>query len=114
MNKAWLTQYYSFCTESKIQLQNALVLERFRIVFTENSSFGMKFRNGQVFSKMKEPCLILIHFLSVSSRYRETSRIELRRQCGPVVRALALRSGDSGFKTRSEHSLNLFPVVPCR
>ena len=34
------------------------------------------------------------------------------RQCGPVVRALALRSGDPGFKTRSDHSLNLFLVVP--
>ena len=33
------------------------------------------------------------------------------RQCGPVVRALALRSGDSGFKTHSDHSLNLFLVV---
>ena len=32
--------------------------------------------------------------------------------CGPVVRALALRSGDPGFKTRSDHSLNLFLVVP--
>ena len=38
--------------------------------------------------------------------------------CGPVVRAvrvvraLALRSGDPGFKTRSGHSLNLFLVVP--
>ena len=32
------------------------------------------------------------------------------RQCGPVVRALALRSGDPGFKTRSNHSLNLFLV----
>ena len=30
----------------------------------------------------------------------------------PVVRALALRSGDPGFKTRSDHSLNLFLVVP--
>ena len=36
----------------------------------------------------------------------------LRRQCGPVVRALALRSGDPGFKTRSNHSLNLILVVP--
>ena len=36
----------------------------------------------------------------------------LRRQCGPVVRVLALRSGDPGFKTRSDHSLNLFLVVP--
>ena len=35
-----------------------------------------------------------------------------RRQCGPVVRALALRSGDPGFKTRSYHSLNLILVVP--
>ena len=35
-----------------------------------------------------------------------------RRQCGPVGRALALRSGDFGFKTRSDHSLNLFLVVP--
>ena len=34
------------------------------------------------------------------------------RQCGPVVRALALRSGDPGFKTRSDHSLNLFLVAP--
>ena len=34
------------------------------------------------------------------------------RQCGPVVRALALRSGDPGFKTRSNHSLNLILVVP--
>ena len=33
-------------------------------------------------------------------------------QCGPVVRALALRSGDPGFKTRSDHLLNLFLVVP--
>ena len=35
-----------------------------------------------------------------------------RRQCGPVVRTLALRSGDPGFKTRSDHSLNLILVVP--
>ena len=28
-----------------------------------------------------------------------------------MVRALALRSGDPGFKTRSDHSLNLFLVV---
>ena len=35
-----------------------------------------------------------------------------RRQCGPVVRALALRSGDPGYKTRFDHSLNLILVVP--
>ena len=36
------------------------------------------------------------------------------RQCGPVVRTLqlALRSGLSVLKTRSNHSLNLFLVVP--
>ena len=33
-------------------------------------------------------------------------------QCGPVVRALVLRSADPGFKTRSDHSLNLILVVP--
>ena len=29
-----------------------------------------------------------------------------------MVRALALRSGDPGFKTRSDHPLNLFPGSP--
>ena len=29
-----------------------------------------------------------------------------------LIRALALRSGDPGFRTRSDHSLNLFLVVP--
>ena len=33
-------------------------------------------------------------------------------QCGPVIRALSSRSGDPGFKTRSDHSLNLTLVVP--
>ena len=37
---------------------------------------------------------------------------DLVKQCGPVVRALALRSGDPGSKTRSDHSLNLILVVP--
>ena len=36
----------------------------------------------------------------------------IRRQCGPVVRALALRSGGPGFKTRADHSLKFFLVVP--
>ena len=35
-----------------------------------------------------------------------------RRKCGPVVRTLALRSGVPGFKTHSDHLLNLFLVVP--
>ena len=45
---------------------------------------------------------------------RELSPVphSMRRQCGPVVRALALRSGDPGFKARSDHSLNLILVVP--
>ena len=34
------------------------------------------------------------------------------KECGPLVRVLALRSGDPGFKTRSDQSLNLFMVVP--
>ena len=34
------------------------------------------------------------------------------RQCGPVVRTLALRSRDPEFKSCSDHSLNLFLVVP--
>ena len=33
------------------------------------------------------------------------------RQCGAIVMVLALRSGDPGFKTRSDHLLNLFLVV---
>ena len=35
-----------------------------------------------------------------------------RKQCGPVVRELAFRSRDPGFKTCSDHLLNLFLVVP--
>ena len=35
-----------------------------------------------------------------------------RRQCGPVVRALALRSGDPWFKTHSDNCLNLLLIVP--
>ena len=34
------------------------------------------------------------------------------RPLGLVVRMLALRSGAPGFKTRSNHSMNLFLVVP--
>ena len=46
--------------------------------------------------------------------YSPTGTLKQRdlNQCGPVVRALALRSGDPGFKTRSDHSLNLILVVP--
>ena len=40
------------------------------------------------------------------------SELASGRQCGPVVCTLALRFGDLGFKTRSDHSLNLFLIVP--
>ena len=48
------------------------------------------------------------------SRERIVNRYDTvcRRQCGPVVRVLPLRSGVPGFKTRSDHLLNLFLVVP--
>ena len=35
-----------------------------------------------------------------------------KRLCGPVVRALALRSGDPGFKRRCDHWLNLILGSP--
>ena len=35
-----------------------------------------------------------------------------RRQCGRVVRALDLKSGDPKFKSCSDHQLDLFQVVP--
>ena len=38
-------------------------------------------------------------------------KIPAEKQCGPVV-VLALRSGDPGFKTHSDHLLNLILVVP--
>ena len=34
------------------------------------------------------------------------------RQYGPVVKALALKSGDRGFKADSDHSLHLIMVAP--
>ena len=40
------------------------------------------------------------------------SGLKFKRICGPVVRMLALRSGVPRFKTHSDHSLNLFLVVP--
>ena len=47
-----------------------------------------------------------------TSAFRISVRWSISGQCGPVVRALALRSGYPGFKTRSDLSLNLFLVVP--
>ena len=64
-------------------------------------------------------CGFIAQLVRASHRYREvtgSNPVEIlnfyRRQCGPVVRALALRAGDPGLKTRSDHSLNLFLVVP--
>ena len=37
---------------------------------------------------------------------------EFRRQCGPVIRAIALRSGNPEFKTFSNYQLNWIQVVP--
>ena len=59
-----------------------------------------------------------INFLA--SRHRMTilpfkmssQHVQMLRQCVPVVRAFVLRSGDPGFKTRSDHPLNLILVVP--
>ena len=63
-----------------------------------------KFTEGRINMKEFRP--------RIGIYYINTNEISSERQCGPVVRALALRSGDPGFKTRSDHSLNLFLVVP--
>ena len=55
-----------------------------------------------------------MHFrVTVISRGRPSSVFFKKdnTQCGPMVKTLALRSGVPGFKTRSDHSLNLFLVV---
>ena len=65
----------------------------------------------------KQARYTIMHMPRSFSRGRQKSALRnmqggsVRRQCGPVVRVLALRSGDPGFKTRSDHSLNLFLVV---
>ena len=55
-------------------------------------------------------CLALLHegALVLDSDLSEATS---PKQCGPVVRALALRSRDPGFKTGSDHSLKLFLVA---
>ena len=43
----------------------------------------------------------------------QSQRIKnLRRQCGQVVRTLALRSGVPGFKTRSDHNVEFVTCSP--
>ena len=73
---------------------------------------------GHLSKDLWQPLLKILDLISLilfKERYFCTiinEEEEIRRQCGPVVRALALRSGDPGFKTHSDHSLNLFLVVP--
>ena len=52
------------------------------------------------------------HFFFGKPFVKPGFKVKFGRQCGTVGRALALRSGDPGFKTHSDHSLNLFLVVP--
>ena len=40
-------------------------------------------------------------------------KFKLGRQRGRVVRVPDLKSGDPEFKSRSDHQLDLFEVVPC-
>ena len=55
---------------------------------------------------------VMTKFIVMTKFNVMTKFIAYWRQCGPVVRALALRSGDPGFKTGSDRSLNLILVVP--
>ena len=57
------------------------------------------------------PELAAAYFLSYKRPYCPL-RTYTWRQCSPVVSALAFRPRDPGFKSRSDHSLNLFQVVP--
>ena len=59
-----------------------------------------------------EPLRVLFVRYQVGLQFQHVCQHVCRRQCGPVVRALALRSIDLEFKTQSDNSLNLFQVVP--
>ena len=61
---------------------------------------AVEFNGFKVLKKTFIVCLKLVTKLFCSSRQR-----------GRVVRALDLRSGDSEFKSRSNHQLDLFQVV---
>ena len=73
------------------------------MVSTPGSFGNVSRRDGQALSPHGEETYKDLNYLNDAYK---------RRQCGPVVRALAFRSGDPGFKTRSDHSLNLIMVVP--
>ena len=59
-----------------------------------------------------ELVMSIVYIVFSSSCCKKTIGNALGSMAHAVVRALALRSGDPGFKTRSDHSLNLFLVVP--
>ena len=63
-------------------------------------------------SNTKCPCKSK-HFLPISNEgaWQLFLGQGKRKQCGQAVRTLALSSGLPGFKTHSDHSLNLFPVI---
>ena len=90
------------CSEINIQLDNQPISR-----VEHAKSLGLIIDDRLSWSNhIKELCR------KISSPIGALGRIRRRRQCGPVVRALALRSADPGFKTRSDHSLNLILVVP--
>ena len=62
----------------------------------------------------KKTVFFLISKFSLFENMQIKSQLHLcvLRQCGPMVRALAVRSGYPWFKTRSDHWLNLCLVVP--
>ena len=63
---------------------------------------------------MQQPVLRSYRWLPIMQRVPAVTIYEYvcRRTVNLKVRALALRFGDPGFKTRSDHSLNLFLVFP--
>ena len=78
------------------------------IFFLNSCKFWKKGDTGNVRESKKAKKGVHI-FSMCRGRYCFISK---GRQYGPVVTALALRSGDPGFMTRSDHSLNVILVVP--
>ena len=72
----------------------------------ERGVFSAKFHNSYIPENLNSffgNCFFLLE---------ENGEHDRDTKFGPVVRALALRSGDPGFMTRSDHALNLFLLVP--
>ena len=55
---------------------------------------------------------MVFEVVNVRVREYQTTSVPFVEAVWPSVSLLALRSGDPGFKTRSNHSLNLFLVDP--